>query len=298
MRRMLAIALLLVLVAVIPAQAAVGKIDVPESAQSDALQAAKHIHSTSVSSGGAFSFNAVVPDSSAPGACYVATALYLALRESGAVSFDELSYAPDNSGLLVNADHDFRFTNLAPGALHIAFKASGDTLACSVTVDEAPESESAPVEARKPQKRGNTVSIDCSGDPALINNVSLAAGGIYDITLATDDVFSFNAAIGPTVEACGYLPAADGRGEIITGGGVNRVASALWLLIQDRSDFVVVEKSTYGKSYKQTYVGSSADAIATDYASDADFSFRYTGDGAVTLYAIVKDEILSITIDG
>ena len=297
MRRMLALVLLLTLVAVIPAQAAAGKIAVPESAQPDALRAAKSIHSTTVAPGSHFSFNALVGDSSTPGASAVATALYLALRESGAVSFDELSYAPDNAGLFVNADHDFRFTNLATGTLHITFSASGDTLTCTIDIDESAATKSSAAGSGRPRKKGGIVSIDCSGDPALLNNVALAAGSIYDTTLATGDVFSFNAAIGPTTEACGYLPAADGRGETVTGGGVNRVASALWLLIQNRSDFVIVEKSTYGKRFSQTYVDHSTDAILTDYASDADFSFRYTGDGSVTLYAIVEEEILSVAIE-
>lgn len=294
---MLAIVLLVVLVAVVNAQAE-GKVNVPESDQTDALRAAKCLHAASVAPGATFSFNAVVADSDAPGACAAATALYLALRDSGAVSFDELSYAPDNSGLLVSDDHDFRFTNLAAGALHISFSASGDTLSCSVTVDETAGSESSPAAPGKPRKDGNTVAFDCSGDPAILNNITLAADSIYDTTLASGDVFSFNAAVGPTVESCGYLPAADGRGEIVSGGGVNQVASALWLLIQDRSDFVIVEKSTYGKSFNQAYVETSADAILTDYASATDFSFRYTGSGAVTLYTTVEEEILSITIDG
>lgn len=295
MRRILAIVLLLALVAVIPAQAAVGKIAVPESAQSAALKAAKQLHSASVAPGASLSFHAALPGFDSDGASFVASALYLALRKSGAVSFDELSYNAGNTGILVNADHDFRFTNLASGALHISFKTSGDALICDVSVDEAAVAESASCAALR--KNGNTVSIHCGSDPALLNNITLAAGSIYDTTLAAGDVFSFLATIGPTAAECGYLPAIDGRGKTVTGGGVDIVASALWLLIQDRSDIAIVEKSTYGKHYNQSYVEKSADAILTDYASAADFSFRYTGDSYVTFYTAIEDGVLSIIIE-
>lgn len=297
MRRILALVLLLALAAVIPAQAASGQLSVPKSAQSDALKAAKQIHSISIDPGSAFSFNNSVSSPDSEGACSVATVLYLALRKSGAVSFDELSYNSDKTGILVSSDHDFRFTNLAPGALHITFKTSGDSLICSIAIDEAQaRTESAAYAPPKLMKHGNTASIVCNGDPAQLSNITLAAGSIYDTTLASGDVFSFLSVIGPTAAEFGYQPATDGRGQTVAGGGVNIVASALWLLIQDRSDFAVVEKSTYGKHYNQTYVEKSADAILTDYASAADFSFRYTGDTSVTFYTAIEDGVLSVTI--
>ena len=296
MRRMLAIVLLFALIAVIPAQAATGKIAVDQSAQEDALNAARRIHSLSVEPGETFSFLAAVPNADSEGACAVATALYLALRESGSVSMDELSYDAGNAGILVNADHDFRFTNHASGALRVAFEASGNALICRVDFDEAAAAESA-ARTPGPRKSGNAVSVHCGSDPALLSNVMLAANSVYDTTLAAGDVFSFNAIVGPTVEECGYQLAMDGAGNIVTGGGSDIVASALWLLIQERQDFAVVEKTTYGKSYNQTYVENSIDAILTDYASAADFSFRYTGKRSVTFYAMVEGETLSVVIE-
>ena len=297
MRRILAIILLLVLVAVIPAQAASGQIAVPESAQAAALKAAKQLHSVSVAPGASLSFHAALPGFDSDGASFVASALYLALRKSGAVSFDELSYNSDNTGILVNDSHDFRFTNLASGALHIAFKTSGDALVCNVSVDEAqPRAEAASYAPRKLMKQGNTVSIVCDGDPAQLSNITLAAGSIYDTTLAAGDVFSFLSVVGPTAAECGYLPAEDGCGKMVSGGGVNIVASALWLLIQNREDIAIVEKSTYGKQYNQNYVEKSADAILTDYASAADFSFRYIGDDSVTFYTVIEEGALYVSI--
>ena len=298
MRRILAIVLLLALVAVLPAQAASGQISVPQSAQSATLEAAKELHSTSVAPGASLSFLAALSGFDSEGVSFVASALYLALRSSRAVSFDELSYNSDKTGILVNADHDFRFTNLASGALRIAFKTSGDALVCNVSIDESASlAEAAPYAPRKLMKQGNTVSIVCDGDPAQLSNITLAAGSIYDTTLATGDVFSFLSIVGPTAAECGYLPASDGRGETVCGGGVNIVASALWLLIQDRDDIAIVEKSTYGKHYNQTYVEKSADAILTDYASAADFSFRYTGDDSVTFYTVIEEDTLSVIIE-
>ena len=295
MRRMLAIVLLLALVAVIPAQAATGKIAVEGSVQTGALSAAKQIHSTTVAPGASFSMHAAAPGADPDGASAVATALYLALRQSGAASFDELSYSSGSGDILVDAGHDFRFTNLAAGTLHIAFKTSGSDLICEISVDEA--DGAAAEKARAPRKSKNGVSVYLGSDANLLKNVALAAGSIHDVTLAAGDVFSFNAAIGPTVQEFGYLPAADGSGKTIVGGGVNIVASALWMLIQDRSDFVVVAKSTYGKQYNQSYVETSADAILTDYASAADFAFRYTGGGPVTFYTAIEKDVLTIVME-
>lgn len=316
MRRMLAITVLLaLLVAAVPARAATGKAAMGDEAQaSNALCAAKRIHSTVVEPGESFSFNARVGARTEAngftaagenlevgcGCAAAATALYQALRElpSGAVSFDELSYASDGSRLLVDdAGHDFRFTNLSAGALRIAFDASGGNLVCTANLDEAEASSAAAGDEAPPKPRpGDTVTLDCGDDPAVLANVALAAGSIYDTTLASGDVFSFNGSVGPTVAECGYVPATDGRGDTVVGGGACQVASALWLLIQNRSDVVIVEKATYGSGYCQSYVSSASDAILTDYASDTDFSFRYTGEGSLTLYAVVDGSSLICAI--
>ena len=196
----------------------------------------------------------------------------------------------------MDENHDLRFTNLAPGTLHIEFSTSGDALICTVTVDEA-DSHAESAKVRTAQKQHNAVLIPLGDDPAVCSNATLAANSIYDTTLASGDVFSFLTTVGPTAGEYGYLPAADGTGKTAAGGGVNIVASALWLLIQDRDDFVIVEKSTYGKHYNQLYVEFSADAILTDYASAADFSFRYTGKNPVTLYAAVEEGVLSVSLE-
>lgn len=317
MQRMLAITILLaLLVAAVPARAATGEASMGDEAQAaNALCAAKRIHSTTIEPGETFSFNARVGARTEAngfsaagegaevgyGCAAAATALYQALRElpSGAVSFDELSYASDGSGLLVDdAGHDFRFTNLSAGALRIAFGASGNSLVCTATLDEAEASSVAAAGKAPPNpEHSDTVTLNCGDDPAVLTNVALAAGSVYNTTLASGDVFSFNGSVGPTVAECGYVPATDGRGATVVGGGACQVASALWLLIQNRSDVVIVEKATYGSGYCQSYVSSASDAILTDYASDTDFSFRYTGEGSITLYAVVDGSSLICVIE-
>ena len=128
------------------------------------------------------------------------------------------------------------------------------------------------------------ITVDGSN---YLTNIDNCIASIDQTTLDTDETFSFNRVVGQRTEERGYCTAPNGRGVDVVGGGVAQVASAIWLLIRDRADVVIVEKSTYGSAYNQTYVSSSADAIAVDYASDTDFSFRYTGSGSLTLYVVL-----------
>lgn len=139
-------------------------------------------------------------------------------------------------------------------------------------------------------------SIACGSDPNLLNNISLCAGSISDTLLESGDLFSFNSIVGPRDSAYGYLPALNGRGVEVVGGGVAQVASAIWLAIRNRSDFAIVSKTTYGGNYNQSYVQSSADAILTDYNADIDFSFRYTGSGYVTINTYLTGTTLTCEI--
>ena len=138
----------------------------------------------------------------------------------------------------------------------------------------------------------SSASLNCTGGSACANNIALAAGSVYDTTLESGDVFSFNAVVGPRREAYGYVTAVNGRGVKVVGGGTAQVASVIWLAVWDMDDIVIIEKSTYGSRYNQKYVSDSADAIVVDYAADTDFSFRYTGEGSITLYTYVEDGVL------
>ena len=143
-----------------------------------------------------------------------------------------------------------------------------------------------------------SASLDCGGDKKVLGNVELAAESVNDTTLEDGDVFSFNEVVGPRYKKYGYVEAINGRGAKVTGGGVAQVASVLWLAVKDMDDISIVEKSTYGSKYNQSYVDSSSDAILTDYSAGRDFSFRYTGDGSITIYTYVTDGWLYCEIYG
>lgn len=309
--------MLALLIAAVPAFAseAVGRVQLDDGARThNAVLAAKALHKQVVGSGEEFSFNALVGPRTAErgfvpavngageeivglGCAQAATALYNALTGlGGAVSFDELSYASDGSGLLVDYDsgRDFRFTNLAPGAMQIVFGQSGDMLMCKVVLEDAAFDGSAP--DKPPLRRGtDAIVFECIGDDSVLSNIALAVDSIHDTVLVSGDVFSFNDIVGPRDERFGYVPAPDGRGEVVIGGGVDQVASALWLLLQGRDDIAIVEKSTYGDAYNQSYVAHSSDAILVDYPI-TDFAFRYTGSGSITLYALLESTFLSLTL--
>lgn len=243
------------------------------------------------------------------GCAQAASALYLALcgLEPGLVSFDELSFYGDryagsyvadgSQAVLVDylGGRDFRFTNLAPGVLSISMDCAAGGLLCAVSIDEAPAATAESVFRAAAPVSARSVAIDCGSDPAVVSNVRVAAASVHDTTLSSGDVFSFNDVVGPRDEAFGYVPALNGRGAEVVGGGCAQVASALWLMIQDDPDFVIVSKSTYGSKYNQSYVSSSADAILVDYNAGADFAFRYVGPGSITLYAVVNDGKLTVS---
>ena len=128
------------------------------------------------------------------------------------------------------------------------------------------------------------------------NNILLAASSINDTVLDSGDLFSFNDSVGPRSERCGYVGAVNGRGAIVTGGGVAQVASALWLAVKNLDCVAVVEKSTYGSRYNQSYVLSSNDAILTDYSAGTDFSFRNIGFEPLTIAVYVSGDELCCEI--
>ena len=241
------------------------------------------------------------------GVSQVATTLYLALLRLGdQVAFEELStygsrfegaYVSDG-GKAVITDYsggtDFAFVNRA-GRMSIEMWASDTALNCVVTVgDEDGEGDGWFDDwDDAPASTGDVaVSIPIGGDEGTRENVALAARSVNGTRLESGDVFSFNEIVGPRTRKYGYGSGTNGRGARVTGGGVAQVASALWLAVKQMDDVAVIEKSTYGKRYNQDYVDSSADAIVTDYKGKKDFSFRYKGEGGVTLRTYVSGDRL------
>lgn len=319
MRRMLAVLLALLIVAIpAHAQGAMGQITLQDSSQThNALLAAQRIDQTILGPGQTFSFNEAVgprtesngfipaingrgTEVTGGGCAQTASALYLALKSltPGTVSFDELSFYGDryagsyvskgSQAVLVDYANglDFRFTNLSGAELTISIGEFNGQLLCTVTQGEIIAEAAADARVAAPASAPSAYSIElnCGDDPATLANIALASESIHDTTLAPGDIFSFNAIVGPRETRWGYQPAPNGRGAMVIGGGVDQIASAIWLLIQDRPDISIVEKFTYGGTYNQSYVSRSADAIFTDYASGADFAFRYTGSTPLTLW--------------
>lgn len=254
-----------------------------------------------------------------------ASTLYIALLglDPGTVEFGALSvygdrfnqsYVPDG-GLAILVDYsagtDFCFTNLTSAELIIEMWISGGNLCCSVSLGEIEAPAEAAADAflwnpnfmsantQPPAARSTLLAsaeIHCGSDPAVLANVALAADSICDTTLLTGDVFSFNTIVGPREEAYGYVPATNGRGVTVTGGGVAQVASVLWLAVKNLPDVSITQKSTYGQKYNQSYVASSADAILTSYPS-TDFAFR-NNRAPITLYTRLEGETLRCEVYG
>ena len=139
-------------------------------------------------------------------------------------------------------------------------------------------------------------SLTCKGGSGTMNNIRLAAASIYDTTLKSGAIFSFNSIVGPRKEVYGYATGLNGRGSKVIGGGVGQVASVIWLAVRDLEDIAMIEKSTYGSRYNQSYVRNSSDAIVVDTSSGTDFSFRYTGDGSITFYVYEENGVLNCEI--
>ena len=240
------------------------------------------------------------------GVSQVATTLYLTLLEiPGYIEFGEIAtygkkftdnYVKDGDLAIItdyNAGYDLSFTNYA-GNMYIEMWTSGKNLYCSITVSGSGSGGWFPPETKTTLIA--SASIYCGSEAALLSNVDLAASSVNDTTLSSGDLFSFNDIVGPRSKAYGYESATNGRGVKVVGGGVAQVASLLWLAIKGRSDFAIVEKSTYGERYNQSYVANSSDAIVTDYNAGTDFSFRYTGSGSVTIYTTLSGSILTCEI--
>ena len=286
--------------------------------------AAARVNGVTVPSGASFSFNAIVGERTEAngfrdamngrgafvvggGVAQAATTLYLALNQLGSgIRFDERhtygasfadSYVSDgDNAILVDAAEglDFRFTNLG-GALRIDMYIADGNLQCVLTVGAAQAADSFldwTSFGLPPRAPAASACIVLNGTDALKSNVSLAASSINDTVLPSGGLFSFNGTVGPRTEAYGYRDAVNGRGATVVGGGVAQVASAIWLAVKNLDGVAIVEKSTYGGRYNQSYVASSNDAILTDYTGGTDFSFRNTGAEPLTISTYVLSDVL------
>lgn len=228
------------------------------------------------------------------GVAQVASTLYLALKQLDGIEYTEKKtygskynqdYVSSSKDAILTdykAGTDFAFDNYY-GDFYISMWTTGSYVYCSL-------------ESYSSGGSGDGIgyaSIDLFGNAnALNDNIMLAAESVYDTSLESYDVFSFNDIVGPRTERYGYASAINGRGVKVVGGGVAQVASAIYLAVKNLDCVDVIEKSTYGSRYNQSYVSSSKDAILTDYNAGTDFRFRYTGYGTLTIYTYVQDDML------
>ena len=242
------------------------------------------------------------------GVAQAATTLYLALCQLGdSIGFDEKNtygskftgnYVSSGSEAILVDDSsgvDFAFTNYGAD-LTIEMWTTDNYLYCSLTTSEVAAASDSFLTwtPGAPNSRAPiaSASISVDGSDALRNNILLAASSINDTVLSSGDLFSFNDSVGPRTERYGYQVAINGRGVSVTGGGVAQVASAIWLAVKNLDCVAIVEKSTYGSRYNQSYVASSNDAILTDYAAGTDFSFRNAGTAPLTISTYLEDGML------
>lgn len=289
--------------------------------------AASRVNGMVLYSGDSFSFNEIVgPRTEAygfqtarngrgvkvtgGGVAQVASTLYLALCKLGDdISFDEKKtygekytgdYVTDpEDAILVDESSgiDFAFTNLG-GDLLIEMWTTDDYLYCALEALGAEDSlgwtQIIPYTGGRAPIASASIALDVTD--AQRNNIALAASSINDSVIPSGELFSFNGTVGPRTEKFGYETAVNGRGAKVVGGGVAQVASVIWLAVKGLDGVAIVEKSTYGGRYNQSYVASSNDAILTDYNGGTDFSFRNTGDAPLTISTYISNNTLHCEI--
>ena len=293
-----------------------------EAARDNIELAAGHIDATFLPGGEIFSFNVTVgPRTSAygyqsavngrgvkvvgGGVAQVATTLYLALAQLDNVEYTSLetygaSFAGDyvrdgDEAILVDYSSgiDFGFVDTGED-LFIEMWTSDEKLYCCVSCgDEGDQTLSWGFDATEMSDSFiASAEIELDGTDEMIDNITLAANSVNDTVLEPGDVFSFNDTVGPRNTRYGYRSAVNGRGVKVIGGGVAQVASVLWLAVKNLDNIAIVQKSTYGKRYNQSYVESSNDAILTDYVNGTDFSFKNIGEDTITISTRVDDGVL------
>ena len=251
------------------------------------------------------------------GVSQVAATLYLALKQMDGIEYlEKKAYGSKFTGGYVDSGADAIITDYNEG-IDFSFVNKGEDLSISIWTtdsdvecsvanggdsgedgfdDDSFEDESGFDDEdsfEDSSSLAGSASFYVDGDSALKNNIDLAASAINGTVLENGETFSFNDIVGPRTEDNGYENAVNGRGVKVVGGGVAQVASALWLAIKDMSDITVVDKSTYGNRYNQSYVDDADDAILTDYAAKIDFTFRNAGYGPLTIYTRLEDDTLT-----
>lgn len=133
---------------------------------------------------------------------------------------------------------------------------------------------------------------------AQLINIDLAVEAINGTVIPYGGTFSFNELVGPRTAERGYVTAANGRGVMVTGGGVAQVASTVYLALLDvRGNVRIDPVRTYGNRFVEHYVTDTDYAIITDYDSDIDLSFtNYGEEMTIELWSNESYVYCSITV--
>ena len=323
MKKLMALGMALVLMAgmfAVPAMAdtdvtANTPLDSASSAQKNNIQlAVDALDGAYVAYGDVFSFNDIVGDRTPArgyknaingrgvkamggGVAQVASTLYLALEQLDGIDYVEKRvYGSKFAGDYVFSGDEAIITDSSEG-IDFVFENNYDDFYINIwTTDTTIECTLSSYDDPGYGDSVGSSTIYLDGTSALIHNIELAAGSVYDTVLESGDTFSFNAVVGPRTTNYGYKSAVNGRGVKVVGGGVAQVASAIWLAIKDLDNVTIEEMSTYGSRYNQSYVDDPDDAIVTDYAAGTDFAFTYDGDGELSIYTQVSGDTLTCEI--
>ncbi len=323
MKKLMALGMALVLMTGVLAAPAMADTDVTSSTPLDSASSAQRsniqlavdaLDGAYLAYGDVFSFNDIVGDRTADrgyktavngrgvkamggGVAQVASTLYLALEQLDGIDYvEKKTYGSKFAGNYVFSGDEAIITDSSEG-IDFIFENNYDDFYINIwTTDTTVECTLSSYDDPGYGDSVGSSTITLDGTSALIHNIELAAGSVYDTVLESGDTFSFNAVVGPRTADYGYKSALNGRGVKVVGGGVAQVASAIWLAIKDLDDVTIEEMSTYGSRYNQSYVDDPDDAILTDYAAGNDFAFTYDGDGELSIYTQVSGDTLTCEI--
>lgn len=238
-----------------------------------------------------------------------ATAIYLAMMQRDDIEYRQIrTYDESFQAAYTSSGYDavmidegqgidFRFVCYSEAPLSLSLW-SGDNSACCMASSSA---ESAPsAGAQMAAGPIGYASTRLTGSAAHTGNIELAASAVFGTVIEPYGIFSFNEIVGPRSARDGYLNAVNGRGVMVTGGGVAQLASTIYMAVKDLPCVEIREIQTYGKDYVGTYVDEGEYAVATDESAGLDFSFLYLGDQSLTIYAYTteSDELICEVYEG
>ena len=129
-------------------------------------------------------------------------------------------------------------------------------------------------------------------------NIDLAVQAITGTYIPYGGSFSFNATVGPRTAERGFRESPNGRGAMVTGGGVAQAATTLYLALQNvRGEIEFGPVQTYGSRFADSYVDDGFQAVITDYNTGTDLSFtNYAGPMSIEMWASDTYVYCSITV--